>query len=85
MLEFGAGAPRPSGPLGEGLEVVEWVRWQGSRRPLPLGPLSPGQLKTRNVAWELQISAQFTPGLVNIGFSNKVPVRVKEKKVLSFR
>ena len=47
----------------------------------PLGPLSPGQLKTRNVAWELQISAQFTPGLVNIGFSNKVPVRVKEKKV----
>ena len=49
----------------------------------PLGPLSlgHGELKTKNVAWELQISAQFTPGLANICFSNKVPVRVKEKKV----
>ena len=30
----------------------------------PLGPLAPGQVKTRNVARELQTSTQFTPGLV---------------------
>ena len=28
---------------------------------------APGQLKTGNVAWELQTSAQFTPGLVYKG------------------
>ena len=61
---------------------IKHTPWDSLDVPFdPLGPLSPGQLKTRNVAWELQISAQFTPGLVNIGFSNKVPVRVKEKKV----
>ena len=30
---------------------------------------APGQLKTGNVAWGLQTSAQFTPGLVYVGIA----------------